>query len=157
MGYKRMIEIDTNLTFLYIKGTIIHHVCFCVMLYDNHMAFPLCYSTWNTAITQWSFVYQASISLRWRHNEHDGVSNHHLYHCSLNSLSRRRSQETSKLRVTGLCEGNSPVTGEFPAQTASNAENVSIWWRHHADLIYIHQETRWSLPEEMLPACSSSS
>ena len=24
-----------------------------------------------------------------------------------------------------------PVTGEFPAQKASNAENVSIWWRHH--------------------------
>ena len=31
-----------------------------------------------------------------------------------------------KLRVTGLCEGNSPVTGEFPAQRASNAGNVSI-------------------------------
>ena len=29
-----------------------------------------------------------------------------------------------------LC-GNSPGTGEFPAQMASNAENVSIWWRHH--------------------------
>ena len=29
-----------------------------------------------------------------------------------------------------LC-GNSPVTGEFPAQRTSNAENVSIWWRHH--------------------------
>ena len=27
--------------------------------------------------------------------------------------------------------GNSPVTGEFPAQVACNAENVSIWWRHH--------------------------
>ena len=39
--------------------------------------------------------------------------------------SKRRSKETSKLRVTGLCEGNSPVTGEFPAQRASNAENVS--------------------------------
>ena len=25
----------------------------------------------------------------------------------------------------------SPGTGEFPAQMASNAENVSIWWRHH--------------------------
>ena len=25
-----------------------------------------------------------------------------------------------------LCEGNSPVTGEFPAQRASNAENVSF-------------------------------
>ena len=46
--------------------------------------------------------------------------------------SRRRSKKTSKLPVTGLCEGNSPVTGEFPTQRASSAENVSIWWRHHA-------------------------
>ena len=23
------------------------------------------------------------------------------------------------------------VTGEFPAQKTSNAENISIWWRHH--------------------------
>ena len=37
----------------------------------------------------------------------------------------------SKFRVTGLCAGNSPVTGELPSQRASNAENVSIWWRHH--------------------------
>ena len=37
-----------------------------------------------------------------------------------------RSKKTSKLRVTGLCAGNSPVTGEFPAQMASNAENLSI-------------------------------
>ena len=48
--------------------------------------------------------------------------------------SRRRSKKTSKLRVTGLCLGNSPVTGEFPSQMDSNAENVSIWWRHHDNL-----------------------
>ena len=30
-----------------------------------------------------------------------------------------------------FCEGNSPVTGEFPAQRTSNAEKVFIWWRHH--------------------------
>ena len=71
------------------------------------------------------------ISLQWRHNEHDGVSNHQLHNCLLNLLFRRRSKKASKLRVTGLCEGNSPVTGEFPSQMASNAENVSIWWRHH--------------------------
>ena len=41
--------------------------------------------------------------------------------------SRGRSKKTSKLRVTGLCEINSPVTGEFPAQMASNTESVSIW------------------------------
>ena len=45
---------------------------------------------------------------------------------------RRKSKKTSKLRVTGHCAGNSPGTGEFPAQMASYAENVSIWWRHHA-------------------------
>ena len=43
--------------------------------------------------------------------------------------SRRRSTKTSKLGVTGLYAGNSPVTGEFPVQRASNAENASIWWR----------------------------
>ena len=40
-------------------------------------------------------------------------------------------KKTWKLRVTGLGVGNSPGTGEFPSQMASNAENVSIWWRHH--------------------------
>ena len=43
-------------------------------------------------------------------------------------------KKKSKPRVTGLCAGNSPGTGEFPAQKASNAENVSIWWRHHVYL-----------------------
>ena len=40
-------------------------------------------------------------------------------------------KKASKLHITGLCEGNSPVAGEFPSQRTSNAENVSIWWRHH--------------------------
>ena len=69
--------------------------------------------------------------LQWRHNEHDGVSNHQPHDCLLNSLFRRRLKKTSKLRVTGLCEGNSPGIGEFPAQRASNAENAFIWWRQH--------------------------
>ena len=60
--------------------------------------------------------------LRWRHNGRDGVSNHQPHDCLLKRLFRRRAKKTSKLRVTGLCEGNSPVTGEFPAQRASNAE-----------------------------------
>ena len=40
-------------------------------------------------------------------------------------------KELPKHCVTGLCAGNSPLTGEFPAHMASNEENVSIWWRHH--------------------------
>ena len=49
----------------------------------------------------------------------------------ITSLTIVWSKKTSILRATGLCEGNSPVTGEFPTQRASNAENISIWWRHH--------------------------
>ena len=71
------------------------------------------------------------LTLQSRHNGRDGVSNYQPRCCLLNSLFRRRSQKTSKLRVTGLCAGNSPVTGEFPAQMASNAENIFTWWRHH--------------------------
>ena len=48
-------------------------------------------------------------SLQWRHNERDGVSNHQPHDCLLNLLFRRRSKKTSKLRVTGLCAGNSLV------------------------------------------------
>ena len=79
-------------------------------------------------------------SLQWRHNGHDSVSNHQPHDCLLKRLFRRRSKETSRLRVTGLCAGNSPGTGEFPAQMASNAENVSIWWRHH-DTWYFLKES----------------
>ena len=46
--------------------------------------------------------------LQWRHNDHDGVSNHQPHGCLLNRLFRRRSKKTSKLCVTGLCVGNSP-------------------------------------------------
>ena len=63
-----------------------------------------------------------------RHNERDGVSNHRCLDCFL----RHKSKKISKLRVTGLCEGNPPVTGRLPPQRASNAEDVSIWWRHQS-------------------------
>ena len=69
--------------------------------------------------------------LQWRHNGRDSISNHQPHDCLLNRLLRRRSRKTSKLRVTGLCVGNSPGTSEFPAQMASYGENVSIWWYHH--------------------------
>ena len=60
--------------------------------------------------------------LQWRHNGRDGVSNYQPLDCLLNRSFRRRSTKASKLRVIGICKGNSPVTGEFPAQMASNAE-----------------------------------
>ena len=76
-------------------------------------------------------VYNEDRSLQWRHNERDGICNHQPDDCLLNRLFRRKSKKTSKFHVNGLCVGDSPVTGEFPVQMASNAETVSIWWRHH--------------------------
>ena len=88
------------------------------------------------------FYGHQTTSLKWRHNDRDGVSNHQPHDCLLNRLFRRKSKKTSKLRVTGLCEGNSPMTGEFPTQRTSNAENISIWWRHHNILRYIDERLR---------------
>ena len=86
------------------------------------------------------------VALQWRSNGRNGVSNHQPRDGLLNRLFRCRSKITSKLRVTGLCVGNSPVTGEFPAQRASNAENVSIWWRHpRVYVCYTHISTYISM------------
>ena len=97
-------------------------------------------------------MYQSIESaLQWRHNGHDSVSNHQPRDCLLSRLIRRWSKKTSKLRVTDLCAGISPVTGEFPAQGAISAENVSIWWRHHGVLKWVYgsqiQPARWSTAE----------
>ena len=95
----------------------------------------------------------AIIPIRWHHNGRDGVSNHQPHDCLLNRLFGRRSKKTSKLRVTGLCVGNSPGIGKFPAQMASNSENVSIWWRHHVHLnahwqIFTLQSLWWRPPSD---------
>ena len=74
---------------------------------------------------------ESHLALQWRHNGRDGVSNYEPHHRLLNCLFMRRSKTASKLRVTGLCEGNSSVTSEFTTQRASKAESASFWWRHH--------------------------
>ena len=67
--------------------------------------------TWRRTATEQLFNNDEEVrhpTLRWRHNDHNGVSNHQPHDCLLSRLFRRRSKKTSKLRVTGLCVGNSP-------------------------------------------------
>ena len=93
--------------------------------FDRHEM--LCYITQcGKSNTRIRFT-QTTIPLLWRHNGRSGVLNHQHRDCLFRRSFRHRSRKTSKLRVTGLCVGNSPVTSEFPAQMASEAENVSIW------------------------------
>ena len=84
--------------------------------------------TFPTGMHHWRRYF---LALQWRHNQREGISNHLCLDCFLNRLLWRRSEKTSKLHVTGFCEGNQLMTGGFPSQRASNAENASISWRHH--------------------------
>ena len=80
-------------------------------------------------LLHWGWLsYDGTSVLQWRHNERDRVSTHRRLDCLLNRLFRRRSKKT--VCVIGIYEGNPPMTGWFPSQRASDAENVSIWWCH---------------------------
>ena len=98
---------------------------FCTFCHDTNVA----WTPYSSPCADW--IRLQGYAQQWRHNERDGFSNRRRLDCLLNRLFRRRSKKISKLRVTGLWEGNSPVTGEFSTERSIYAENVSIWWRHH--------------------------
>ena len=79
-------------------------------------------------------------TLQWRHNDHDSVSNHQPHGYLLNRLFGRRSKKTSKLRVTGLCAGNSPgpVTRKmFPLDDVIMEEiNLPQHWPFVKDIFW---------------------
>ena len=85
---------------------------------------------------------QSFLSLHWRHNDHDGVSNHQPFGCFLNRLFRRRSKKTSKLRVTGLCEKNSPGPVNSPHKGPVTRKMFpfddvimsGVFWNRHSSL-----------------------
>ena len=91
---------------------------------------------------------QLIAALQWRHNEHGGISNHQPYECLLNRLFKRRSNEIPKLRVTGLCAGNSPVIHwwlvnyphwgpvawkMFPFDDVIMQRYIEMKWNNHRD------------------------
>ena len=116
--------------------------------------------------------------LLWRHNGRAGVSDHQPHDCLLNRSFRPR--KTSKLRVTGLFAGNSPVTDEFPAwpvtwkmfpfddfivltifpchyvtgvfpiQMASYAESIFMLWRHDGKKPYLFPLTTFPCLSDVL-------
>ena len=84
-------------------------------------------------------------TLQWRHNECDGVSNYRRLHCLLIIWFRGISKETSRLRVTGLWAGNSPLTGErpvtwkmFPFDDFIMIRNILLLSRMPQDMCWDH-------------------
>ena len=95
----------------------------------TYLVICLIQNTDNKAIW-YKFTFRLTITIQWRHNERDGVSNRQPHDYLLNRLFRCKSKKTSKLRVTGLCARIHRWPVNSP-QMASDAEHVSIWWRHH--------------------------
>ena len=119
----------------YIFGTqYAVNVILCTWIYGKLVCHPIP-NKWNS----WSFysvlvLRGLNMSLQWCHNEPDGISYHWLLSCFLSHLFQRRSKRTSKLCVTGLCEGNPPVTSGFPLTKDQWCENcfhlmTSSWCR----------------------------
>ena len=95
-------------------------------------------------------------TLLWRHNGHDGVSNHQPHEWLLNRPSGRRSKKISKLRVTGLCAGihrrpvNSPhkwpVTRKmFPLDDVIVNFKTTINWVVLGGLYRFSRQTKTSI------------
>ena len=116
---------------------------------------------WGSSSTQrWCMTCRLGdlqVPLQWRHNGHDGVSNHHSPDCLLNRLFSRRSKKASKLCVTGLCVGNSPVTGRkwpvtrkmFPFDDVimrlPRVYRISTWWVNQVYEKYLAQGVHISI------------
>ena len=88
---------------------------------------PICLKVGCYNIYSWVFSTITILS-----HERYVVPNHRSFDCIFNSLCGPTSKKQQKSPLLALCERNSLVTGEFPAQRASNARKASIWWRHHA-------------------------
>ena len=117
---KKRLALHTKFFRWFMSTLIGSTVPFAVMLeciLVNYMHFVKMWSAW--------IFYIVALSLRWRHKERDGVSNHQIHDCLLNRLFRRRSKKYQS--------SASLVTGQrwIPRTLGQWRGNASIWWRLH--------------------------
>ena len=86
---------------------------------------------WLEDMAKWWWSQLWPTALQWSHNERDGASNHRRLECLFSRLFRLTSNKISKPALLAHFQGNKLMTGGFPSQRASNAETVSLLWRHH--------------------------
>ena len=118
---------DLEIELRYVWSGLVHKIYKTIR--DSYVKAHKNYNAWHPC-QKGNFQVPNINAIQWRHNGHDSVSNHKPHEFTQPFI-QTQIKESIKLCVTGLCAGNSPVIGEFPAQMASNTENVSIWWRHH--------------------------
>ena len=134
----------------------LYHMCTCSVYHHrigsmNH--YPLfIVRSWNNGLRCMSCYirrYQPT-TLQWRHNGRDGVWNYQPPDCLLNRLLGRTSKKISKIRVTGLCVGNSPWPVNSPhkgpvARKMFPFDDVSMI--KYNDYLRCHNAT-WDVPKD---------
>ena len=119
-GYKCIQSCCTDLALvfrlwcLFVPSLLLILLRFCTRHTGTQCSFTMNSDSQNSSSMVFKRSYFFVTTSQWRHNEHNGVSNHKPHDCFLNLLFRLRSNKTSKLRVTGLCVGwpvNSPHKG----------------------------------------------
>ena len=93
----------------------------------------------------WNFVNLVNrVSLQWHHNERHCISNHRR-RLLAKPFGQAHTKENIKAPRHWPLWGESTGDQCIPPQRANNAENVSIWWRHHIKLCpgSISFDTSW--------------
>ena len=104
-----------------------------IMEIPYHLETPYLFWDLSEPVAKLSDNRNTAITLQWRHNERDGILNHQPPDYLLNRLFKAQIKETSKLRVPGLYEGNSPVTGPvtrkmFPFDDVIMKGKLCVQW-----------------------------
>ena len=107
---QKQYNIYENLSIL-VKKWVLGVTCHMGFIYDS-------VQNWHQWKCQWACIIPSSSLwfhvIQWRHKKRNGVSNHQPHDCFLKRFFRCKTKKTSKLHVTGLCEGNSPVPVNSP-------------------------------------------
>ena len=104
---------DTPVVCIITSYNIIHirNACIHIYIYIHVYIYMYTYIyifMWKNCLMPADLLRPRPSPLQWRHNGRYGRPNHRRVDCLFNRLFRRRLQKKSKLRVTVLCEGNSP-------------------------------------------------
>ena len=116
---------------LYVYITQVFETFDCCLASNNYLYNVVLLPTVPLLVTTTKPHCSSLIVLQWRHNEGDGVSNRWCVDCLLSHLFRRRSKKTSKLRVSGICEGRPLICNE-PNQiwfALGCSDNIRVCWR----------------------------
>ena len=148
MTVRRTIKPDISISYSISLCWLLTFILYVCLISSEYIKYP-----WKWMKFRCKNCLNISITIRWLHNSvrpsaaytlqwlHNGRNSPPLFTQPEPFIQTQIKENIKAPRHWPMC-GNSLVTSEFPAQMASYAENVSIWWRHHDASGMMHQESK---------------